>query len=364
MTTAYAYDVQDHLVRVTDGEGNETEYVYSDRDLLTREESPVSGVTAHAYTEHGELRETTDARGVTVTRAVDAADRVTFVDYPGTALDRTYTWGTAPATHTRGRLTAIGNETTAIAYAYDAHGRLVQDGDLLFTHDANGNLATVTYPGGLVASYAHDAMDREQSLTVQPAGGTAVPVVAGTPGASYRPFGPLAGLTFGTVPPTTETRSHDFRYTPTGIALSGGQFAWTYATDANGNVLSISDGTGGGHGRSFGYQEWQQYLTTATGPWGFRYWSYDRIGNRTRQSWLLSHPYTYVRNPLGGNTPLLESVRLGNELPLSTRFYTFDAGGFLTQTAVIAPFRSPEPRPTSPSTRPARSRTSRPAASP
>jgi len=79
------------------------------------------------------------------------------------------------------------------------------------------------------------------------------------------------------------------------------------------------------------------------GPWGFRYWSYDRIGNRTRQNWLLSHPYTYVRNPLGGNTPLLESVRLGNELPLSTRFYTFDAGGFLTQTAVIAPFRNPEP---------------------
>jgi len=189
-------------------------------------------------------------------------------------------------------------------------------------------------------------------------------VVAATPGASYRPFGPLAGPTFGTVPPTTETRGYDFRYAPTGIALSGGQFAWTYATDANGNVLSISDGTGGGGDRSFGYQEWQQYLTTAIGPWGFRNWSYDRIGNRTRQNWLLSHPYTYVRNPLGGNTPLLESVRLGNELPLSTRFYTFDAGGFLTQTAVIAPFRSPEPRPTSPSTRPARSRTSRPAASP
>ncbi|MDI9630492.1 MAG: RHS repeat-associated core domain-containing protein, partial [Acidobacteriota bacterium] len=210
-------------------------------------------------------------------------------------------------------------------------------------HDANGNLSTVTYPGGLVASYAHDAMDREQSLSVQPAGGTAVPVVAATPGASYRPFGPLAELTFGTVPPTTETRGHDFRYAPTGIALSGGQFAWTYTTDANGNVLSISDGTGGGDDRSFGYQEWQQYLTTATGPWGSRYWSYDRIGNRTLQNWLLSHPYTYILNPLGGNTPLLESVQLGTELPMSTRFYTFDAGGFLTQTAVSGPFHKTEP---------------------
>jgi YD repeat-containing protein len=240
-------------------------YQYSDRDLLTREESPVSGVTAHAYTEHGELRETTDARGVTVTRAVDAADRVTFVDYPGTALDRTYTWGTAPATHTRGRLTAIGNETTAIAYAYDAHGRLVQDGDLLFTHDANGNLATVTYPGGLVASYAHDAMDREQSLTVQPAGGTAVPVVAGTPGASYRPFGPLAGLTFGSG--LAELRAHDFRYVPGSISLRQGAsdlFAWEYMSDALGNLTEVAETAPEVERRKFAYQDWQYYLVSAS----------------------------------------------------------------------------------------------------
>ena len=339
MTTAYAYDVQDHLVRVTDGEGNETAYVYSDRDLLTREESPVSGVTAHAYTEHGELRETTDARGVTVTRTVDAADRVTFVDYPGTALDRTYTWGTDPASHTRGRLTAIGNETASIAYAYDAHGRLVQDGDLLFTHDANGNLSTVTYPGGLVASYAHDAMDREQSLSVQPAGGTAVPVVAATPGASYRPFGPLAGLTFGTVPPTTETRSHDFRYTPTGIALSGGQFAWTYATDANGNVLSISDGTGGGHGRSFA-TEWQQYLTTATGRVSVLELRPDREPHAPELAPVTS---LHLRpQPARRKHAASESVRSATSCRCR-RVSTPSMPAVFTQTAVIAPFRSPEP---------------------
>jgi RHS repeat-associated protein len=336
VTTAYAYDVQDHLVRVTDGEGNETEYVYSDRDLLTREESPVSGVTAHTYTEHGELRETTDARGVTVTRAVDAAGRVTFVDYPGTALDRTYTWGTDPGTHTRGRLTAITNETTSIAYAYDAHGRLVQDGDLLFTHDANGNLATVTYPGGLVASYAHDAMDREQSLTVQPAGGTAVPVVAGTPGASYRPFGPLEGLTFGNG--LAELRAHDFRYVPGSISLRQGAsdlFAWEYMSDALGNLIEITETAPEVEWRKFAYQDWQYYLASASGPWcGEILWWYDRSGNRTMESRCMAsfRNYRYQRNAAGGSSPILESV-LAKGAP--ARFYGYDAAGNVSRIETI-----------------------------
>jgi len=60
--TSYGYDVQDHLASVTDAEGSETTYVYSDRDLLTEEVSPVSGTTGHLYEEHGEQVSTTDAR--------------------------------------------------------------------------------------------------------------------------------------------------------------------------------------------------------------------------------------------------------------------------------------------------------------
>ncbi|MCZ7652115.1 MAG: hypothetical protein M5U13_13515 [Thermoanaerobaculia bacterium] len=340
VVTSYAYDVQDHLVRVTDGEGNETEYTYSDRDLLTREDSPVSGVTEHAYTEHGELRRTTDARAVTVTRTVDAADRVTFADYPDDDLDRTYTYGTDPLAHELGRLVAIANATATVEYGYDAHGRLTQDGELLYAHDENGNRTAITYPDGLVATYAHDDMDRELSLTVQPAGGAAVPVVTASPGASYRPFGPLAGLTFGTVPPTTETRGHDFRYAPASIALSGGQLAWTYTTDPNGNVLAIDDTTSANQDRSFGYQPWQQYLTTGHGPWGgLRVFRYDRIGNRVQEGspgyW---NPYSYVPNPAGGNTPTLAAAFFDLRL---NRSYEFDDAGFLTRT--FTPSRPTEP---------------------
>ena len=46
--TSYQYDVQDHLTSVTDAEMSPTTYAYSDRDLLTQEESLVSGTTNHA----------------------------------------------------------------------------------------------------------------------------------------------------------------------------------------------------------------------------------------------------------------------------------------------------------------------------
>ena len=43
--TSYQYDVQDHLTRVTDAEGNVTTYPYSDRDVMTSQVSPASGTT-------------------------------------------------------------------------------------------------------------------------------------------------------------------------------------------------------------------------------------------------------------------------------------------------------------------------------
>jgi YD repeat-containing protein len=137
--TSYGYDVQDHLTGVTDAEGNTTTYEYSDRDLLTEEVSPVSGTTTHAYNAHGELVETTDARGVTVLRSLDELDRVTVADYPDDTLDTTFAYGDDPLQFNVGRLTSISRDGHTIAYAYDRFGRTTQDGELTYGHDANGN---------------------------------------------------------------------------------------------------------------------------------------------------------------------------------------------------------------------------------
>jgi YD repeat-containing protein len=108
-----------------DGEGNVTGYVYSDRDLMTRETSEVSGITEYVYNEHGELTSQTDARGITMERTVDELDRVTFVDYPTDSLDTTYVYDDPLVPFSLGRLTSIVRGGTSVDYEYDRFGRRV-----------------------------------------------------------------------------------------------------------------------------------------------------------------------------------------------------------------------------------------------
>jgi YD repeat-containing protein len=237
--TGYSYDIQDHLVAVTDAEANTTSYTYSDRDLLTQEVSPVSGTTTHGYDEHGELVSTTDARGVTVNRTVDVLDRVTFVDYPDDALDTSYIYDAEPvacggASFEIGRLGAITRAGESVEYCYDRFGRATRDGELTYSYDTNGNRTGIGYPGGVAATYSHDFADREVTLAVTSPGG-AEPVVQA---ATYLPSGPLSALQLGSG--TTETRSFDGRYGPTAIALTGPvERTFTYTTDLVGNILEI-----------------------------------------------------------------------------------------------------------------------------
>ncbi len=244
--TTCSYDVQDHLTGVTDAEGNPTTYVDSDRDLLTQEDSLVSGTTTHRYNEHGEEDRSTDARGIVVARTIDALDRVTNVDYPDDTLDTTYLYDTAPGSCAApgsplGRLASITRNGETLDFCYDHFGRMVKDGELGYTWDANGNRTGIAYPSGVSAAYGFDFADRETSLSVtSPAGG--VTPTAVVTAAAYLPSGPLSSLALGNG--TSETRAFDGRYVPSGITLSGlaggvPGHTWTYATDRVGNVTEI-----------------------------------------------------------------------------------------------------------------------------
>ncbi|MGD2115203.1 MAG: RHS repeat-associated core domain-containing protein, partial [Acidobacteriota bacterium] len=241
---------------------NVTTYTYSDRDLLTHELSdafvdpaatcnpppacdPGCGCTAHAYDEHGELVSTTDARGLTITRTLDALDRVTFVDFPEDSLDVTSTYDTQPTacggtSVPVGRLGSIERDGQAVDFCHDRFGRLTRDGELTYQYDDNGNPTAIGYPGGVSASFGHDFADRPVSLSVTSPGGTE-PVVSA---AGYLPGGPLASLALGNG--ITESRAYDGRYAPAGISLSApvdpvgpAGRSFTYTTDPVGNILEI-----------------------------------------------------------------------------------------------------------------------------
>ncbi|HEV8579132.1 MAG TPA: hypothetical protein VGX68_08615, partial [Thermoanaerobaculia bacterium] len=328
--TSYAYDVQDHLATVTDAKGNVTTYTYSDRDLMTKEISPVfSGVTNYvvsAYNEHGELVSQTDARGISMTRTVDPLDRVTFVDYPGSDLDTNYFYDAVAVPFSKGRLTSITRPGSTVAYQYDRFGRVTQDGALGFTYDKNGNRAQVTYAPTVALCYSYDFADRPATLKHTTAGGDSCLGSALVTSASYKPSGPLTSLALGNG--LTETRSFDSRYYPDRIQVPG-RLDWDYTTDAVGNVASIVDGVVAGGSRSFMYQDHQYFLTQATGPWsptGPLAWTYDKIGSRlteTQTGEPLPFNYTY-----SGTTPKLTQIQPrphGNGSGSVT--YSYDAAG-------------------------------------
>ncbi|MGB6641971.1 MAG: RHS repeat-associated core domain-containing protein [Thermoanaerobaculia bacterium] len=323
--TRYAYDVQDHLIRVTDAEGNVTQYVYSDRDLLTEEISEVSGTSTYRYNEHGQLEEETDARGISVTRLLDPLDRVVFVDYPDNSLDVTYTYDDPAAPFSKGRLTSITRAGQSVDYGYDRFGRVTRDGDLTYDYDDNGNRTLIGYPGGVEVTYTHDFADRQESLTLQDGGNPSQPVVTG---AAYKPSGPLSVLDLGNG--VTEIRDFDQHYFPQRIQV-GGLLDWTYTTDAVGNILSITDAENPTGTRSYDYQDVQYFLTVGNGPWGELFWTYDKIGNRlTENRDGETEVYQYLPNSAGGRNPKLSEINPGTEESIR---YFYDAAGNQTYRA-------------------------------
>jgi RHS repeat-associated protein len=339
--TTYAYDLEDHLAAVTDSERNQTTYVTSDRELLTTQTSPVTGLTTYVYNAHGALVQQTDARGVVTTRQLDPADRPTQVTYSGDpTLTTTYAYDTTTATGTSpiGRLSSItkgsGASASVIPYTYDLFGRTLQDGvqgnALGYTYDANGNRISIAYPGSVTACYVYDVADRQAALSYSTATdanvcqGTTTPIVISTPAAPtvYSAAGPLQQLHLANG--VAETHSVDQRYYPTGIT-AGTLLAWTYSTDAVGNITGISPS------RAFVYQDFQYFLTQANAPtlWGTRTWAYDTIGNRLSEDrgGGAKDTYVYQANAASphGDTPLLNTITLANSA--GTKYLGYDLAG-------------------------------------
>ncbi|MCC7110455.1 MAG: RHS repeat protein [Deltaproteobacteria bacterium] len=322
-TTTNGYDVQDHLVSVLDANSGSTTFQYSDRDLMTRQISEVTGTTLYTYTPRGSLESETDSRGVVTNREYDALDRLRAISYPSDpTLDVSYTWGLDQKTFEAGRLTAIASVAGSTAYAYDRFGRLLQDGDLFYEYDANGNQVKITYPGA-TADYVYDFADRQSGLVLNQ---LANPVTLVSE-VEYRPFGPLKSYKLGNGP--TVTRATDSRYYLDRISTSDGLFDWDYTLDAVGNPTAIAD-MAAGQNRTYTYQDFNYFLRSGNGPWGTRSWTYDKIGNRlTEVHSGVTDSYTYSMVS-GHRTPKLTQIAFGGGG--GAKSYSYNPAGDVTGT--------------------------------
>jgi len=176
----YTYDPAGNLSTRTDFNSKTTVYAYDSMNrLLSKTPDPsfhAPAVTYAYYPTTGQQESMIDASGTTIYGNYDNNGHVTDISSLGGRLFYTYD----PA----GNMTEISTGSN-VFYTYDALNRLStvtthdrQNNTLVttYTYDNVGNLASVTYPNGVVHNYTYDTRNRLTNLGVN---GT----VSGAPGA-------------------------------------------------------------------------------------------------------------------------------------------------------------------------------------
>ena len=289
-----AYEKFDDLKQFKDGRNITTDLVVDGFGRTIRETSPDSGTTDTWFDEADRVTKVTDGDGLTTDYTYDAAGRTLSEVSSGSGVaTQTIAYGydaTAGGNYGIGRTTSVSDPSGSSAWVYDAQGRVVQDTRaigsqtyaLAYSYDANGQVTSITYPSGHVVVYNRAADGLVTSVQGKADAGAAAVDLASS--VSYLPFGPLASLTYGNG--LALTRSYDQNSWLSGIAVTGmggTLLGISYTRDANGNVTAVTDSADANRNASYSYSNANR-LAAASGKWGADSYTYDANGNRTLAS--------------------------------------------------------------------------------
>ena len=160
-----------------------------------------------------------------------------------------------------------------------------------------------------VVVYTRDTMGRVTSVSAQPSGGASTLVASSI---AYKPFGPDAGLRYGSAGQQTRSFDQDYRLTNVtdiGTVRRGlGRVAenLSYAYYPTNNVQAITDAVTAGNSQSFGYDSLQR-LNQASGGYGGFGFTYDGDGNQLSQT----QGSTTTNYGYGSGSDLLATISVG-----------------------------------------------------
>jgi RHS repeat-associated protein len=320
--TEIAYDDRDNVTSVTDPLSNVTSYTYSGFDDLLTQTSPDTGLTTNTYDSGGNLATSTDARDAVAAYEYDELNRVTSVEYSlSSTPDQTIAFTYDAGTYGKGRLTGASDANHSLEWEYDALGRVTSKTQTVGAVEktveyeyTDGNLTTLTTPSGQTVVYGYGD-GRITSITVN---GTTL-----LSGATYEPFGPVNGWTWGNS--TTMSRTFDTDGNVTAIASS---FSKTFDYDDAFRITGITDTVTSANSYAYGYDDLDR-LTSAVKTGTTRGWTYDDNGNRLSETGASASTYT-----IASTSNHVSSISGG-----ISRSYSYDdAGNTLTYSGFTATY--------------------------
>jgi RHS repeat-associated protein len=241
-TVTYTYNAADQLTSVTYPGGASLAYTYDASGRLTAKTDQTGFVTNYSYDALGELSQLTNAAGAVITTyTYDAAGNLTAVANANGSTT-TYTYDA------NGNATSIVNEgpgatiDSTFTYTVDSDGRRTSmvsaAGTTTYGYDPDGQLTTVTLPGGRTITYAYDAAGNRTTVNDSATG------------------------------PVTYTTNGTDEYTVVG--------GTTYGYDDDGNLISS---TTAGVTTTYAYDA-RNELATVTTPTHTIAYTYDGVGDR------------------------------------------------------------------------------------
>lgn len=326
--TTYDYDVHDNLTSVSAPNGAVTDYTYDDLDNLTEEDSPDRGTITYTHDDAGNVITMTDARGKVTEYTYDALNRVTEIELDNSD---TITFQYDTGTNAKGRLNKITDPSGETTWTYNNFGEVTSKSQKIGTitltisygYDTAGRLTSMTLPSGKVVTYGY-SYDLPVSVTVD-----STTILSG---ASYDPFGPVNGWTWGNS--TSHSRTFDTRGLQTGQSMVTDSRTLTY--DDVGRPITLDDSR---HDLGFDYNALGQltdFTAAGSAPLTAQDYTYDENGNRetlVQSSTTYNYSITAYTNRLASTTgPTAKTITYdaaGNITADGTHTYVYDDRGRL-----------------------------------
>jgi RHS repeat-associated protein len=316
--TATSYDAHNRPLTVTAPTGVATAYVYDGFGDVIQESNPNTGTAVYYYDSTGNRIERVAATGAVTQYTYDALNRVLTMTFPSDSAENVaYTYDESGHGTGIGRLTSVADAAGTLSRSYDQLGNLLTDArtsgtvnlTTTYAYDPANRVASITYPSGAAIVYTRDTMGRVTSVSAQPSGGASTLVASSI---AYKPFGPDAGLHYGSSGQQTRTFDQDYRLTNVtdlgtvrrGLARVAENLSYAYYP--TNNVQAITDAVTSANSQSFSYDNLQR-LSNASGGYGGFGFTYDGDGNQLSQT----HGSTTTNYGYGSGSDLLATISVG-----------------------------------------------------